>query len=119
MMIVNDMPSAEYRSADGINASALKKGKKSMKTMKHFMDNPQKDSDTLRMGRLKHTWILEYDNRFDNIAVYDGPTSGKGSRTEFDAFKQANKHKDIVKQHELEQLDACRNSVMGYAPARS
>ena len=112
MSLLKDIPFKTYTEMEGKNASALKKIPKSIKHMKHYIDNGQSDTDALKRGRLIHSWLLEYDNRLEGTATYRGKTSGKGSQVEKREFKAENEGKTIVTIEELKELDEMRDAVM-------
>ena len=57
------MSNADYRKAEGISSSELKKIMKSPLHYKHWKDNPEEtDTPSLLLGRAAHKYILEtYD----------------------------------------------------------
>jgi len=110
-MINTDLSFDEYRAIEAINASSIKKGRKSPLHMHDYVVHGTPDNEGLRKGRLAHAWTLEYDNRFERIAIYEGATSGKGSQTELKEFKLANEGMDIIKPAEILNLDAMREAV--------
>jgi hypothetical protein len=109
---VEDMAFEDYVAAEGVNASAIKSGVRSMKSMRHYAQNSKKDNAAMSWGRKGHIWTLQYEDRFDLCAVYDGPTEGKGSRTALWAFQEENKDKEILNPDEVERLDEMRAEVM-------
>ena len=112
MSFIKDIPFPDYCKMEGKNASALKKIPKSMKHLKHYLDNGMADSKALRRGRLIHSWLLDHDTRLAGIATYKGITSGKGSKLAKKAFDNENVGKTIVTIEELKELDAMYESVM-------
>jgi len=54
-----DLPEKVYRAAPGCNWSKIKRIQKTPKTYKYFADNPDKDTDDKKFGRLFHTVTLE------------------------------------------------------------
>ena len=71
-----------------------------------LLDNSRPDTPDLRLGRLAHSYILEPDLVELAYAVYTGPTSGKGSRTERKEFEAeaAAAGKTVIS---AEDRDAC------------
>lgn len=108
------MSNADYRKAEGISSTELKKIMKSPAHYKHWLDNPQEDTPALLFGRSAHKYVLEtYDfyNEFEVAKDFKYGTKedkaetqgficrkalelGKGS--EWDIFIATNPKKDDV-----------------------
>lgn len=108
------MTNAEYRKADSISSSELKKIMKSPLHYKHYKDNPE-DTDTpaLLFGRAAHKYILETYDFYKEFAVapnFDRRT--KEGKAQWSLFCDENEGKDIITQEQFEQIDAMRNAML-------
>lgn len=108
------MSNADYRKAEGISSSELKKIMKSPLHYKHWKDNTE-DADTpsLLFGRAAHKYILEtYDfyKEFAVAPICDRRT--KEGKAIWDRFVEESQGKDIITQEQFEQIDAMRNAML-------
>ena len=81
------MTDAEYRQLGGITASAIKAGRTSMRAMHAEMTRTAGDRDTpsMRWGRLVHLAILEPDQLAARVHVWDGGRRAGKAWDEFEA----------------------------------
>ena len=87
----------DYKAIDAINASTVKHAQKSLKHVKHYLDNPTKPTRSMMFGRPTHTALFEPDIFNDQYAVFDGKVRrGK----EWIEFAEANASKEILKKQE-------------------
>jgi len=114
-MIAENMPFADYRAKEGLNASAIKKGRTSLLHLHAEMERVDSDpTPAMVLGTNIHTRVLEPE-RFENeVAVWRGKARrGK----EWTAFKDENEGKTIVTVSELETLDQIYESVLKHPEA--
>ena len=109
--IIDNMPFDEYVKAEGINASPIKKGVDTMFQMRHYLTAPDTSNKVMDWGRKAHVWVLQYEQRWELCALYNGALKGKGSQTELKAFTKANEGKEILKPAEVTELDKMREVV--------
>ena len=108
------MSNADYRKADGISSSELKKIMKSPLHYKHWKDNPE-DTDTpsLLFGRAAHKYILETYDFYKEFAVAplcDRRT--KEGKSLWDRFVEESQGKDIITQEQFEQIEEMRKVML-------
>lgn len=113
-MIKYDMPAEDYFAMEGLNASLLKSGAKSMKAMKSYNDNGITTTPAMAKGTQLHTIVLEPELFGSQIALYDGRRAGKA----WEQFQADNEGKEIVKPNEMTDLFAVRDSVWANEKAR-
>lgn len=103
--IVNGLAFDEYAAHPGINASAIKAGKKSMLAMRHAITSAGTRTETpaLKLGRIIHARLLDRTLP----VVWNGRRAGK----EWDKFAADNDGSDIVTADELDQISACVQRV--------
>jgi len=107
--IVQGMPFEDYSGEEGLNASALSRGVKSMLHMHHSIHEEIKDTPAMRWGRIIHGAILEPEVFADKCVTYGGKTRrGK----EWEAFKADNEGKEILTASEGADLAALAQSVL-------
>lgn len=108
------MSNDDYRSAEGISSTELKKLMKSPLHYKYWKENPE-DTDTpaLLFGRACHKYVLEtYDfyKEFAVLPVCDRRT--KEGKEIYAKFVEESVGKDIITQEQFEQIDAMRNAML-------
>lgn len=107
------MSNADYRKAEGISSSELKKIMKSPLHYKHYKDNPEEtDTPSLLFGRAAHKYILETYDFYKEFAVapnFDRRT--KEGKAQWSLFCDENEGKDIITQEQFEQIDAMRTAA--------
>jgi len=112
------MPFNEYAAAEGLNASTIKAGVKSMKHMRQYVDVGRPDCTALRMGRLAHAYTLEEGDAWLHALPVWGGKTRRGK--EWDAFKEA--HANDIDLHvtpkELQEVKGMTDSVMAHRDAR-
>ena len=117
-MIIRNMPFDEYAAAEGLNASTIKAGPKSMKHMKAYKDKGRDDCTALRMGRIAHSLTLEEGEAWANaLPLWEGKTrNGKV----WDAFKL--EHAADIDLHvtpkELAEVKGMADAVLAHPDAR-
>jgi len=105
----------EYRKADGINASSIKAGNKSILHMRHEITR-KTDTPTAAMqwGSLIHLRLLEPDLMRSEVCVWNESRRTK----EYKAFKAENEGKYICTTDEINQLGIIADSVNKHPEAR-
>lgn len=84
-----------------------------MRSPAHYLyafETEKKQTKQMKRGSLIHVLFYKPDEFNDLYAVYDGPTSGKGSRTALDAFATEAK-KDSLEIVKPDDLDEARRIV--------
>lgn len=99
--VITNLSRDEYRASCGLNPSSLVA--KSPKHIKHAYENPTESSDVQLLGTVTHTLCWEPHKLDDEYAVWTG---GRRYGKEWDAFREANQDRTIIKQ---EQLDEAAN----------
>jgi hypothetical protein len=95
---------------DGINATAIKAGRRSMLAM-HYEMTRTVDEPTPAMirGTQLHLCVLEPTKFSESVMIYGGTRRGKA----WDEFKAENEGRTIVKPAEMAELMAVSNAVHG------
>lgn len=105
-----EMTQADYRSAEGLSSTDIKRMAQSMAHFKWFRDNPNdKDTPALKFGRAYHKYCLEpYDfhNEFVVAPVVDRRT--KEGKQVYADFLEESKGKEVISVETMEQLEAMR-----------
>jgi hypothetical protein len=107
LTVTHDMPFQRYADLPGLNASALKSGRVSMKHMRYYVEHGKEDTAAMRMGRMIHSAILEPDVFFADVVIYEGRRAGK----DWEAFQSDCALKTILKPDELTALNQISTSV--------
>jgi hypothetical protein len=79
----------KYDDIKAVNWSSLKNIGVSPLLYKYRLTNPEPQKDAFRLGGAAHTAILEPEKFDARYAVYDGPRTGEGSRTQRKAWREA------------------------------
>ncbi len=109
------MTDEEYRSLPGITASAIKKGRVSMKAMRAAMLGEHKsDSPSMRWGRLVHMAILEPSRLPKATATWTG---GRKAGKAWDEFCAEFAGREIITAEEMGELLSVSAVVHGDADA--
>ena len=107
-MIEYNMPFDEYAALEGLNASLLKQGAKSMLQARHYATSGTADSTAMMLGRAAHCASLEPDRYMQEYVVYEGARRGKA----WDEFKVEHDGKEIITATESEQVDGMVDSII-------
>lgn len=119
--VIEGLPFEEYCELPAEHSSGLRNMLESALLYKHVKDNGREDSDTLRQGRAGHTATLEPD-RF--LLEYVAWRDGKGGKSRprrgkvWDAFKEANADKTILKESQYLKALRARDSARNHPVAR-
>ena len=98
----------DYFALPGINATAIKQGRKSMLAMRHAMTTGTDDCKMLRMGRLAHTAILE-PHKLDQVEIIDADSwQSKAAQA---ALREADGNAALPS--EMATVKAMRDAVLG------
>lgn len=101
-MIVENMPSSEYREAEGINVSAYKRHwEEDGEKIAYELEREVKPNEAMEFGTLTHRAILEPDKFEGSYAIFTGKTK-KGKA--WDEFREANAPLTITSEDRLESL---------------
>ena len=106
-MIDYGMPFDEYLALEGMNASTIKSGMKSMKHMKSYMDNGIDPTPAMQKGSLIHSAILEPELLDATVVTYDGIRRGN----DWKEFQAENEGMTIAKPSEMVDVYGARDSV--------
>ncbi|MEM7165981.1 MAG: PD-(D/E)XK nuclease-like domain-containing protein [Planctomycetota bacterium] len=119
------VPFWQYRGWDAINNSSLGAAKQSM--LHYRMQEPLKDTPSLKLGRLVHEMALEPENALRNYVVLPDLTEGiKAKRPKatneyknrLAEFQELHEDKEIVTQEEYDQMVGCLRSLRSNARFR-
>ena len=101
---------SEYEKLPGVRSSQLKEGLTSMLHYKHRCDNAKDETDAMRIGRASHLKILEPSKFAKETVEWKG---GNRAGKIWQAFKEENKSKIILKSEELKHMEAIDTAVKG------
>jgi exodeoxyribonuclease VIII len=105
---------ATYAMVDGVNWSTLKHMARSPLHYQHALAVEREDNTAMAMGRATHTAVLEPHRLATDYAVFDGERrAGKA----WEAFKEENAGRTILKREEYDRCLAMRDAVRGHALA--
>lgn len=96
---------SDYRMAEGISSTDLKKIAKSPAHYRYWKDNPQQDTPALLFGRAAHKYMLEKDDFFTEFAV--APNVDKRTKVgkeEWALFEADNQGKDIISADDFQKI---------------
>lgn len=102
------MTHEEYLRLDGISATAIKAGAKSMLHMRHAIQRGRKPTMAMTTGTLTHAAILDPTALLRLAAVWDG---GARRGNDYTLFVADNPGKIIVKPEELETVKGMMDAV--------
>ena len=111
-MLPDYMPDPQYRSADGLNWSALKHIGKSPKHYQHQLGALYSDSASFRLGRATHAAILEPHRFQSDWVIYPGRRAGKA----WQAFHEEHAGREILNETEHRTAQAMAAAVQAHAP---
>lgn len=101
------MSNADYRKAEGVSSTDLKKIAKSPAHFRYWKDNPQEDTPSLLLGRAAHKLVLEKDDFFNEFAIAPNvDRRTKAGKEEWSRFETANKGKDIISADDMGKIKA-------------
>ena len=114
-MIAQNMDFMAYRNAEGINASAIKKGRTSLLHMRtEMLRETNKPTPAMMLGTNIHTAVLEPERFLDEVVLWEG----KARRGKvWDEFVGENEGKIIVTPAESEVLGSVYASVLKHPEA--
>jgi exodeoxyribonuclease VIII len=105
----------DYRKIDAVHWTTLKAMRQSPMHYHHLAAHPIEDTAAMREGRAVHTAVLEPDRFPLDYAVWDGARrAGKG----WEAFRDANQGRTILKRDEYEWCLDLRDAVRRHPVAR-
>ncbi len=103
----------EYLALDGLNWTTLKAMEDSPLAMLHRQKTPSEDTPSRVLGRATHMAILEPDRFETDVITYDSRRAGKA----WEAFKESNASRTILKVSELETCQDMAAAVRGDSAA--
>ena len=114
----HDMPYEEYAAVDALNASRVVPMRRSPMYYHHVLNNPQPETDAMRLGTLAHRMILE-PNTVNNIAIW-GREEWQKVRNggKWDAFQRENAGKQILTAGDFDKAVSMSASALENAPIR-
>lgn len=101
--IIPDLPRSAYDKAEGLNASSIVPGVKSMKHMRYSIQNPKDATPQMRWGNLVHSVLLEPERFERDCVVWDGAKRGNAWK-EF--LEETEEGKEIITAEESEILQS-------------
>ncbi len=114
--VILDMPFSQYAAAEGINASKLSDGRKSMLNMRQSIITPRAQSPKMRFGTSAHCMILESGNRF---TICDAVGQSKDAKAERQAAQDmAGPDGIVITSEELAEFTAMRETLMAEPTCR-
>lgn len=108
------MTEQEYGRLEGISASAIKAGMKSMAHMRMVMQRPRSDENAtpaMRWGKLAHMAILEPNRFAAETAVWTG---SRRAGKEWEQWQERHAGKHQITQDEREQLMSMQAAVLAH-----
>lgn len=103
----------DYRAIRAINWGTAKHALTSPLHYHHALTAPREDTAAMRLGRAMHA-LLPTREEFDaGFAVYDGTRRGK----EWEAFRSANDHREILTATEAEKAETMAAAVLAHPRA--
>lgn len=102
-----DMPFSEYREKPGVNASAIKKGKVSIKHMRTEMTRSDDEpTPAMVLGTMVHQALLEPE-KFSKVISWEGDRRTK----EWKLFEAMNAGATIIRQADMDKITRIREEV--------
>jgi len=106
-----DMPPNDYYSmVDRLGASRFKAFLESPLHYLKFADKP--DSPALRLGRMIHKAILEYDEFFNEYIVKPEDIGAKNTKAYKAWYEDQDQHKEVISVAEWQQCEAMREAIL-------
>lgn len=97
------LPFDVYSKLPGLNATAIKAGKRSMLEMRQrVVGARQDDTPSMAWGRMVHAVVLEPAKVLSNLVVWEG---GRKAGKEWTAFQESNGMKEIVTVEQRDRLE--------------
>jgi len=106
--LIYDLPFAQYASLHGLNASAIKAGRLSMKHMRQAIVSKSKTSDAMAKGSLVHSLFLDKDF-WDKTAMNDESRNSKSFK-DFASICES-KGLTVLKTEQADELRAIETSL--------
>lgn len=103
-----EMPFSDYLGLPHTHATALKHMLTSPLAYRVKTTEPDQDSDTLRLGRATHTYVLEPDKFGEQYAVWEG---GRRYGKTWDAFCNDNSTRTILTKQQASEAKRIRDAV--------
>ena len=106
------MSNADYRRAEGISSSELKKIAVSPMHYKYWKDNPQERTPALLFGAAAHKYMLE-KNDFDKefIVAPNCDRRTKEGKAVWQAFVDASNGKEVITQDDMDKIKAMYDAL--------
>ena len=101
------MTEAEYRADPRMNVSLLVHGLKSMRQLKHVIDNPQEQTPAMKLGTMAHVYLLQpdvFDKRYVVMPNYEFDASNCTDKGKPSTSKLTNYYKSRVSEFEAENF---------------
>lgn len=103
------MSNIDYRKAEGVSSTDLKKIAKSPAHYKYWKEHPQEDTPALLFGRAVHKYVLEIEDFFNEFAVAPNvDRRTKAGKEEWALFEVDNQGKDIISTDDFEKIKSMR-----------
>ena len=113
--VMENMDFADYVAADGINASAIKQGRTSMRHMDNYLNAPRTEATPAMVwGSIVHLAILEPYRVMDEVVVWDESKRTKA----YKEFKADNEGKYIITSQDVENIGRMVESVYSHPEAK-
>ena len=107
-VLIEGVKDSDYRAMEGLNASSLSEGMRSMRHLRHCLDNPDSSSsDSLELGTLVHLLALQpelFDSRYIVVPKVDRRT--KEGKAAWETFTATAGNREIITESVLEQAQA-------------
>jgi hypothetical protein len=101
----------EYADLEGINASVLKEGRRSMKHLQYRLQNAREDTIRLGLGRAAHCLVLEPENFDRDFAVWTG---ARRQGKQWDAFCKATAGRTRISAEEYEHAKGMADAIAAH-----
>lgn len=102
---IYNLPFAQYRAINALNASAIKAGRTSMKHMRNAIQSEQEATSAMAKGTLIHSLLLD-PNFWQNIVINDDSRNSKA----YKLFVETNELM-VLKSEQSDELKAIQASV--------
>lgn len=110
----------DYGAIEAVNQSTLKAIARSPLHYQHLLEHGRTATDTMRLGSVAHTAVLEPERLERDYAVW----TGEGGKTDrfagkaYEAFCAANADRTIIKQGDLDAALRIQRAVRAHKPAQ-
>ncbi len=107
------MTQEDYRRAEGLSSTDIKRMAQSMAHFKYYRDNPDtKDSQALAFGRAYHKYCLEPSDFYNEFIVAPNiDRRTKQGKQEWADFLEEAKEKEVITEETLEKLEEMRKAL--------